>query len=201
MIFRTTSELTDIFPFTDEQVIRIARTEPTLRDMLQQLRHQFDHVVYGTEDERVIRPAEAKPMLPPKREETRPNRLGDDPPVHVEVTDGPGPAPSRLEDPNVAIKSVLVFESDAPPKIPLDDTPPPPIPLAQLPPVTFTPVGPMNGAPKARRLGPRRARGDVGAGMARRPPKAGARRRAHRCDTRTANRRWAPSSRFRTSTA
>jgi hypothetical protein len=141
------SGLADIFPFTDEQVIRIARTEPTLRDMLQQLRHQFDHVVYGTEDERVIRPAEAKPVMPPKAEETRPNRLGDEPPVHVEVTDGPGPAPSRLEDPNVAIKSVLVFESDAPPKIPLGDTPAP-IPLTPLPPVTFTPLAPTNGAPK-----------------------------------------------------
>src|SRR5262249_19132261 len=50
--------------------------------------------------------------------------------------------------PNVAIKSVLVFESDAPPKIPLDDTAPPPVPLAPLPPVTFTPVAATNGAPK-----------------------------------------------------
>src|SRR5262249_45356834 len=39
-------ELSEIFPFTDEQVIRIARTEPTLRDMLQQFRHLFDHIVY-----------------------------------------------------------------------------------------------------------------------------------------------------------
>src|SRR5205823_4427380 len=37
--------------FTDEQVMRIARTEPTLRDMLQQFRHLFDHVVYGSEGE------------------------------------------------------------------------------------------------------------------------------------------------------
>jgi hypothetical protein len=39
--------MSDLFPFTDEQVTRIARTEPTLRDMLQQFRHLFDHVVYG----------------------------------------------------------------------------------------------------------------------------------------------------------
>ncbi len=38
-----------IFPFTDEQILQIARTEPTLRDMLQQFRHLFDHIVYGEE--------------------------------------------------------------------------------------------------------------------------------------------------------
>jgi hypothetical protein len=42
--------IADIFPFTDEQVQRIARTEPTLRDMLQQCRHLFDHLVYGPDD-------------------------------------------------------------------------------------------------------------------------------------------------------
>jgi hypothetical protein len=41
------ADLSAIFPFTDEQVTRIARTEPTLRDMLQQFRHLFDHLVYG----------------------------------------------------------------------------------------------------------------------------------------------------------
>lgn len=43
--------LPEIYPFTDEQVLRIARTEPTLRDMLQQFRHLFDHVVYGPDDQ------------------------------------------------------------------------------------------------------------------------------------------------------
>jgi hypothetical protein len=41
------SELTTIYPFTEDQVLRVARTEPTLRDMLQQFRHLFDHLVYG----------------------------------------------------------------------------------------------------------------------------------------------------------
>src|SRR5439155_7544251 len=41
------SELSSIFPFTDDELLRIARTEPTLRDMLQQFRHLFDHLVYG----------------------------------------------------------------------------------------------------------------------------------------------------------
>jgi hypothetical protein len=41
------ADLPAIFPFTEEQVLRVARTEPTLRDMLQQYRHLFDHLVYG----------------------------------------------------------------------------------------------------------------------------------------------------------
>ncbi len=39
--------LPKMFPFQEEQVDQIARTEPTLRDMLQQFRHLFDHLVYG----------------------------------------------------------------------------------------------------------------------------------------------------------
>jgi hypothetical protein len=38
---------TPVYPFTEEQVQQIARTEPTLRDMLQQFRQLFDHLVYG----------------------------------------------------------------------------------------------------------------------------------------------------------
>ena len=45
-------DLPMIFPFSEEQIDRVARTEPTLRDMLQQFRHLFDHVVYGTGEER-----------------------------------------------------------------------------------------------------------------------------------------------------
>src|SRR5207244_3339478 len=46
---RDASQFDPLYPFTDEQVRRIAQTEPTLRDMLQQCRHLFDHVVYGHE--------------------------------------------------------------------------------------------------------------------------------------------------------
>ncbi|MCI0704144.1 MAG: hypothetical protein L0241_24060 [Planctomycetia bacterium] len=46
----STEPIAEIYPFTDEQVSRIARTEPTLRDMLQQFRHLFDHIVYGPDD-------------------------------------------------------------------------------------------------------------------------------------------------------
>jgi hypothetical protein len=115
------SDLADIFPFNDEQVIRIARTEPTLRDMLQQFRHLFDHLVYGAEDDRAQPAAESTPpaAVSPGPRNGTPNRLGDEPPVHVAMPDDSIPAPSRLNDPGVAIKSVLVFESDVPPKIPL----------------------------------------------------------------------------------
>jgi hypothetical protein len=40
------AEAPPLFPFSTEQVERIARTEPTLRDMLQQFRHLFDSVVF-----------------------------------------------------------------------------------------------------------------------------------------------------------
>jgi hypothetical protein len=132
-------EVPEIFPFTDEQIFRIARTEPTLRDMLQQFRHLFDHLVYGTEDERVIRPADSRPAKTPTAE-NRSNRLGNEPPVHVEIP-MTGSPPSRLEDPNVSIKSVLIFESEHPPKIPLPDAPipldtpptvPPPVPVVSI---------------------------------------------------------------------
>ena len=43
------ADLPCIYPFTEEHIVRVARTEPTLRDMLQQFRHLFDHLVYGTE--------------------------------------------------------------------------------------------------------------------------------------------------------
>ena len=40
-------DISTIWPFTEEQLDRIARTEPTLRDMLQQYRHLFDHLIFG----------------------------------------------------------------------------------------------------------------------------------------------------------
>ncbi len=61
-------DLPSIFPFSDEQVLRIARTEPTLRDMLQQYRHLFDHIVYGTETDKEPRrqgDKETEGRLPP----------------------------------------------------------------------------------------------------------------------------------------
>jgi hypothetical protein len=42
-------DLPDTYPFAGEQIDRIARTEPTLRDMLQQFRHLFDHLIYSSD--------------------------------------------------------------------------------------------------------------------------------------------------------
>jgi hypothetical protein len=71
--------MTDIYPFADEQVLTIARTEPTLRDMLQQCRHLFDHLVYGPDDNPVSRPTVTS-VSPPVHEL----------PVAVELPEAPG---------------------------------------------------------------------------------------------------------------
>jgi hypothetical protein len=42
-------DLPPTFPFSEEQVLRVARTEPTLRDMLIQFRHLFDKLVFDAE--------------------------------------------------------------------------------------------------------------------------------------------------------
>ncbi len=53
------AELSPIFPFSEEQIALVARTEPTLRDMLQQFRHYFDRVVYGTEEDKATKRQES----------------------------------------------------------------------------------------------------------------------------------------------
>jgi hypothetical protein len=88
--------LPPLFPFTEEQVQRVARTEPTLRDMLQQFRHLFDHVVYGESAAAVVERGET--IAPP--------------------------AP-RVEELPVKVKSVVVVETPAaspkPPKAKIDN--------------------------------------------------------------------------------
>ena len=68
------SFLPSCFPFQPEQIDRIARTEATLRDMLQQFRQMFDAIVFGeAESSRqqaenaYISPAEISPLLPLER--------------------------------------------------------------------------------------------------------------------------------------
>jgi len=64
------ADLPGIYPFNEEQVQRIARTEPTLRDMLQQFRHLFDHMIYGASPGGVVErdtakaPTAATPAIP-----------------------------------------------------------------------------------------------------------------------------------------
>ena len=67
------NDLPDIYPFADEQITRIAKSEPTLRDMLQQFRHLFDHVVYEAE--------ETASPVPKPNSVARSESIGDDEPV------------------------------------------------------------------------------------------------------------------------
>jgi hypothetical protein len=87
------ADLPSLFPFTAEQVERVARTEPTLRDMLQQFRHLFDLVVFGPAVEERVR-AEAAPEA-----EVPANRVAD-------VAELP------------AVKSVAIVETPAEPPTP-----------------------------------------------------------------------------------
>jgi hypothetical protein len=80
-------QLSSIFPFSEEQVIQIARTEPTLRDMLQQFRHLFDHLIFGEASPSAIAP---EPTFGGQ------NRLPSEPPlpqiksvVYVEAPESP----------------------------------------------------------------------------------------------------------------
>jgi hypothetical protein len=73
------AELPDIYPFNDEQIQRIAKTEPTLRDMLQQYRHLFDHMIYGPEDGSKATATVNTVTVPPPQ--PQPTALPYDPPV------------------------------------------------------------------------------------------------------------------------
>jgi hypothetical protein len=94
---RDASDLESLFPFNDEQVRRIALTEPTLRDMLQQCRHLFDHVVYGNDAALASRLADDIPMA-----EIPQNRLP------VENFEMPA---------DVTVKSVEIIRSDETPEL------------------------------------------------------------------------------------
>ena len=132
-----------LYPFAGEQVDRVARTEPTLRDMLQQFRHLFDHMIYGPDDVALNEPRPQGSGV----EEPRPhgsgvtNRISDFgdfpvvPPTRAEdfgslpVPGGeaiPTPPPeSRIsallgeedEAAEVTFKSVDVIESESPPTL------------------------------------------------------------------------------------
>ncbi len=94
----TCAELADLppcFPFTEEQVERVARTEPTLRDMLQQFRRLFDHLVYGAAIEEVGAAPQARGASKGGREALA------------------GAAGSCGEEP--VVKSVIVVETPATP--------------------------------------------------------------------------------------
>lgn len=94
-------QVQSVYPFTYDQVQQIARTEPTLRDMLQQFRHLFDHLVYGEVQKTAYETSDSSPA-PASRIST-----------FVEST----PTPS--------VKSVIVVESTSPPKTTVTTSAPP----------------------------------------------------------------------------
>jgi hypothetical protein len=96
--------LTTIWPFTDEQVAQIAKTEPTLRDMLQQFRHLFDHLVFG-EVEKKAYDEEAKPEAAPSNRISQ--VLTEEPKVKSVVTvETPVVAAPTPEQPKATTKVV-----------------------------------------------------------------------------------------------
>lgn len=86
--------MTDIFPFSDEQVLRIARTEPTLRDMLQQCRHLFDHLVYGPDD--VPSPRPVNPVSD-EVQPSHPETIPDEAPAPVAEVPAVEPLPPQQD--------------------------------------------------------------------------------------------------------
>jgi hypothetical protein len=80
--------LPELFPFTLEQVQQVARTEPTLRDMLQQFRALFDHLVYGEVEKAAY---------------------------DVEPTTTPNSRITEHVNPPVTVKSVVVVQSPSDP--------------------------------------------------------------------------------------
>jgi hypothetical protein len=99
---RDATDFDSLFPFTDEQVRRIATTEPTLRDMLQQCRHLFDHIVYGQET-----------WNSPSNRLT--DAVIDDIPV-AQIPDRlpVDPEPSQVMIDNVALKAVDIIRAEDP---------------------------------------------------------------------------------------
>jgi hypothetical protein len=94
----------EIYPFTDEQIIQAARTEPTLRDMLQQFRHLYDHIVSDDYSATRVEPVEnfvrgafadddVVPLLPESRYESEESAsrvsalLGIDVPMSVKAAE------------------------------------------------------------------------------------------------------------------
>ncbi|MGL6072965.1 MAG: hypothetical protein ACRC8S_02265 [Fimbriiglobus sp.] len=99
--------LPDIYPFGDEQITRVAKSEPTLRDMLQQFRHLFDHLVYDS--------SEPQPVVPKPNTTTRVMPGLDDGPVltnELNITE----IPTRPENRITAVQSEYAFPESITPQ-------------------------------------------------------------------------------------
>ena len=104
---RGEDDFDSLYPFSEEQIRRIALTEPTLRDMLQQCRHLFDHLVYGNEQPAgpsapITLPATLTQAPPPDVETETTNRL-------------PAEETTRPTMEQVTVKSVEIIHADPTP--------------------------------------------------------------------------------------
>lgn len=96
-----------IYPFTNEQVTRIATSESTLRDMLIQFRHLFDSIVYdkGNLPVPAAPTADLAPLI---------QQITEPPPVAYETE----PDPEADSEGPVQIKNVAVILDELPPPLP-----------------------------------------------------------------------------------
>lgn len=117
----------DIAPFSDDQVMRIAGTEPTLRDMLQQFRHLFDHVIYGPEEPAVRTAADAADG--PQEQPELQNRITE-----------------SLEPEEITFKSVEIVETPADPSSEPEALATGEVPALEAPPEPAVPVVPRPSA-------------------------------------------------------
>ena len=110
------ADLGEIYPFDDEQIARISKTEPTLRDMLQQFRHLFDHVIYDAAEPDVA--MEIEPATPRITEEMLP----PEPPAVMTPSDKQSRIEALLGSPSgIEFKSVTIVDSppDPVPGVPI----------------------------------------------------------------------------------
>jgi hypothetical protein len=119
------NQLPSIYPFNDEQITRIAKTEPTLRDMLQQFRHLFDHIIYGPAEEE-------RRSVEPRRPVSEERRFAPPTQPAFALPSEPEPGTTTIPLRNSRFEGVVIPEAA---------TPPAPVPtanprLSDVPPLT-----------------------------------------------------------------
>ncbi len=124
MHFPERDQVPPLYPFSEEQVLRVAGTEPTLRDMLQQFRHLFDHLIYGDNEMRSL------PMREPVKAALNAPASGN----RIEAVLEAPVAPN--EEPYVVRSVAIVHSPEVPVATAVDDVVPMPTPAKPAQPMT-----------------------------------------------------------------
>jgi hypothetical protein len=103
--FAYQDHLSPLFPFNADQVMQIARTEPTLRDMLQQFRQLFDQLVFG-EVQKTAYDAESSATVDEASLLRRPDKTRQD------ASSTPAMRPG-VDETSAAVRSVVVVQTPA----------------------------------------------------------------------------------------